>query len=134
MNSDERASLEERLQRLGIAQDVQRLMAAGIGKLPVKDTTKDSLTSKSATAVVVVGETGVALTKGAVEAGKGAATAAKDGADAFQRSRQEHASAHPAPPVDDVTTRLERLGALHASGQLDDEEYRVAKAKVIAGD
>jgi hypothetical protein len=134
MNPDEKASLDERLQRLGIAQDVHRLMAAGIGKLPVSDTTKDSLTSKSATAVVVVGETGVALTKGAVEAGKGAATAAKDGADAFQRSRHEHTSTHPAPPVDDVTTRLERLSRLHAEGHLDDEEYRVAKAKVVAGD
>ncbi|WP_456845822.1 hypothetical protein [Cellulomonas sp. P5_C6] len=130
MNSDERASLEERLHRLGIAQDVQRLMAAGIGKLPVKDTTKDSLTSRSATAVVVVGETGVALTKGAVEAGKGAATA---GADAFQRSKQEHVSGHPVPPVDDVTTRLERLSRLHADGHLDDDEYRDAKARVIVG-
>ena len=127
MNPDEKASLDERLRRLGIAQDVQRVVAAGIGKLPVSDTTKGSLTSKSATAVVVVGETGVALTKGAVEAGKG-------GADAFQRSRHEHSSAHPAPPVDDVTTRLERLSQLHAAGHLDDEEYRVAKAKVIAGD
>jgi len=126
MTPDDKASLEERLRRLGIAQDVQRVVAAGIGKLPVSDSTKDSLASKSATAVVVVGETGVAL-------GKGAATAARDGADAFQRSRQEHAAAHPAPPVDDVTTRLERLSALHAAGRLDDEEYRVAKAKVIAG-
>ena len=127
MEPDEKASLEERLRRLGIAQDVQRVVAAGIGKLPVSDTTKGSLTSKSATAVVVVGETGVALTKGAV-------TAAKDGADAFQRSRQEHGAAHPAPPVDDVTTRLERLSRLHAAGHLDDEEYRLAKAKVVAGD
>ena len=126
MTPDDKASLEERLRRLGIAQDVQRVVAAGIDKLPVSDSTKGSLASKSATAVVVVGETGVAL-------GKGAATAARDGADAFQRSRQEHASAHPAPPVDDVTTRLERLSALHAAGRLDDEEYRVAKAKVIAG-
>ena len=90
---DSKAPIDERLRRLGMAKDLQRAMAAGIGKLPVSDTTKSSLTSKSATAVVVVGETGVALAKGAVEAGKGAVTAAKDGAEAFQRTRQEQATA-----------------------------------------
>ncbi len=53
-----------------MAKDLQRAMAAGIGRLPVSDTTKSSLTSTSATAVAVVGETTVALAKGAVEAGK----------------------------------------------------------------
>ena len=72
----------------GMAKDLQRAMAAGIGKLPVSDTRKSSLTSTSATAVVVVGETTVALAKGAVEAGKGAVTAAKDGTEAFQRTRR----------------------------------------------
>ena len=45
--------------------------------------------------MVVVGETGVALVKGAAEAGRGAATAAKDGAETFQRTRHAHASPPP---------------------------------------
>ena len=135
--TERQATIDERLRRLGMAKDLQRAMAAGIGKLPVSETTKSSLTSKSATAVVVVGETSVALAKGAVEAGKGAVTAAKDGTDAFQRTRQQHTApsyASPEPPVDDVTTRLERLSTLHREGHLDDVEYAEAKARVIAGD
>ncbi|MBO3101897.1 hypothetical protein [Cellulomonas fengjieae] len=155
MSPDQNASLDERLRRLGIAQDLQRAVAAGIDKLPVSEETKTSLTSKSATAVVVVGETGVALAKGAV-------TAAKDGAETFQRTRQEYASAsagaEPGTPADsptdapgqaaaaaptdavgdevseeDVTTRLERLSQLHHDGHLTDLEYAEAKARVIAG-
>ena len=135
-SSEGKAPIDERLRRLGMAKDLQRAMAAGISRLPVSDTTKSSLTSKSATAVVVVGETGVALAKGAVEAGKGAVTAAKEGGEAFQRTRQEQATASyvvPEPPVD-VTSRLERLSQLHRDGHLDDAEYAEAKAKVIAGD
>jgi hypothetical protein len=135
VSSDDKASIDERLRRLGMAKDLQRAMAAGIGKLPVSDTTKSSLTSKSATAVVVVGETGLALAKGAVEAGKGAVTAAKDGTETFQRTRHEQATASfvvPEAPVD-VTTRLERLSQLHRDGHLDDAEYAEAKAKVLAG-
>ncbi|WP_315094839.1 SHOCT domain-containing protein [uncultured Cellulomonas sp.] len=124
---DEKAPLDERLRRLGIAHEVQRLVAAGIDKLPVSDPTKTSLTAKSATAVVAVGETGVALAKGA-------ATAAKDGAEAFQRTRHEYAGHTPAASPDaDVTTRLERLSELHRDGHLDDVEYAAAKAKVLAG-
>ena len=40
----------------------------------------------------------------------------------------------PEPPVEDVTSRLERLSQLHRDGHLDDVEYAEAKAKVIAGD
>ncbi|WP_421734945.1 hypothetical protein [Cellulomonas sp.] len=122
MSTEDTGSLEDRLQRLGIAHDVQRLMATGIGKLPLSETTKESLTSKSATAVVVVGETGVALVKGAT-------SAAKEGAETFQRTRHAHGT-----PTDDidVTTRLERLSALHRDGHLDDAEYAAAKARVLA--
>ena len=136
MSTDDKASIDERLRRLGMAKDLQRAMAAGIGKLPVSDTRKSSLTSTSATAVVVVGETTVALAKGAVEAGKGTVTAAKEGTETFQRTRHEQATASyvvPEPPVD-VTTRLERLSQLHRDGHLDDVEYAEAKAKVLAGD
>jgi len=136
MSTEDTGSLDERLHRLGIAHDVQRLVATGIGKLPLSETAKDSLTSKSAVAVVVVGETGVALVKGAAEAGRGAATAAKDGAETFQRTRHAHGSPSAeasSAPVEDVTTRLERLSALHRDGLLDDAEYAAAKAKVLAG-
>jgi hypothetical protein len=133
--TESKATIDERLRRLGMAQDLQRAMAAGIGRLPVSDTTKSSLTSKSAAAVVVVGETGVALAKGAVEAGKGAVVAAKDGGEAFQRTRHEQATASYVVPDSsvDVTTRLERLSQLHRDGHLDDVEYAEAKAKVLAG-
>ncbi|GEK20181.1 hypothetical protein [Cellulomonas xylanilytica] len=139
--TDGKPSIDERLRRLGMAKDLQRAMAAGIGRLPVSDTTKSSLTSTSATAVAVVGETTVALAKGAVEAGKGAVTAAKEGTETFQRTRHEQATASyvvPEPVVDDrtddVTTRLERLSRLHRDGHLDDVEYAEAKARVIAGE
>jgi hypothetical protein len=137
MSTEDTGSLDDRLHRLGIAYDVQRLVATGIGKLPLSETTKDSLTSRSAAAVVVVGETGVAQVKGAAEAGRGAASAAKDGAETFQRTRHAQASATASTaqtgPVEDVTTRLERLSALHRAGHLDDAEYAAAKAKVLAG-
>ncbi|NUU16301.1 SHOCT domain-containing protein [Cellulomonas humilata] len=129
MSTEDTGSLEDRLQRLGIAHDVQRLMATGIGKLPLSETAKESLTSKSATAVVVVGETGVALVKGAT-------SAAKEGAETFQRTRHAHGTPTDEPaapaPAPDVTTRLERLSALHRDGHLDDAEYAAAKARVLA--
>ena len=67
-----------------------------------------------------------------------AVTAAKDGAETFQRTRQEYATpapaATPAPDFDiDVTSRLERLSQLHRDGHLDDVEYAEAKAMVISG-
>ena len=133
MSPDDKVSIDERLERLGVAKDLQRAVAAGIGYLPVSEQTKSSLTAKSASAVVVVGETGVALAKGA-------ATAAKDGAETFQRTRQAYATTPPAAaPTDepafdiDVTSRLERLSELHRDGHLDDVEYADAKAKVISG-
>ena len=69
--------------------------------------------------------------------GRAPSTAAKDGTETFQRTRHEQATASfvvPEPPVDDVTSRLERLSRLHRDGHLDDVEYAEAKAKVIAGD
>lgn len=126
MSTEDTGSLDDRLHRLGIAHDVQRLVATGIGKLPLSDTTKESLMSKSATAVVVVGETGVALVKGAT-------SAAKEGAETFQRTRHAHGAPAHEPPVEDVTTRLERLSALHRDGHLDDAEYAAAKARVLGG-
>jgi hypothetical protein len=38
-----------------------------------------------------------------------------------------------APPQTGVATELERLAALHASGVLDDEEFRQAKARILGG-
>jgi hypothetical protein len=36
-----------------------------------------------------------------------------------------------AAPRDDALARLERLAALHRSGQLDDDEYSAAKQRVL---
>jgi Short C-terminal domain len=38
-----------------------------------------------------------------------------------------------APPQTGVATELERLAALYASGVLDDEEFRQAKARILGG-
>jgi hypothetical protein len=40
----------------------------------------------------------------------------------------------PAPPATDVASRLAALADLHAKGELTDEEYTSAKARVLAGD
>jgi hypothetical protein len=37
----------------------------------------------------------------------------------------------PDSPADDVATALERVSALHASGALSDEEFRVAKERIL---
>jgi hypothetical protein len=39
----------------------------------------------------------------------------------------------PAPAQDDMIAQLERLGALKAQGLLTDEEFAVAKQKLLAG-
>ena len=43
-------------------------------------------------------------------------------------------TAVPAPPATDVASRLTALADLHTKGQLTDEEYASAKARVLAGD
>jgi Short C-terminal domain len=43
-------------------------------------------------------------------------------------------SAAPPPPQTDVTARLSALADLHAKGELTDEEYASAKARVLAGE
>ena len=50
--------------------------------------------------------------------------------------RALRASATPTPPpvATDLTTRLAGLSDLHARGELSDEEYAAAKARVLAGD
>ena len=40
----------------------------------------------------------------------------------------------PAAPATDVASRLTALAELHAKGELTDEEYASAKARVLAGD
>lgn len=49
-----------------------------------------------------------------------------------RRARAETPAA--AAPPSDVTARLANLAELHASGQLTDEEYAAAKARVLAGE
>jgi hypothetical protein len=49
--------------------------------------------------------------------------------------QEQYAPPQPAMPApqDDVTTQLERLGALKAQGLLSDEEFAAAKQKLLAG-
>jgi hypothetical protein len=42
------------------------------------------------------------------------------------------APASPAPPADDLAGQLQRLGDLHASGTLNDEEFAAAKARLLS--
>jgi hypothetical protein len=42
------------------------------------------------------------------------------------------APASPAPPADDLAGQLQRLGDLHTSGTLNDEEFAAAKARLLS--
>jgi hypothetical protein len=50
-----------------------------------------------------------------------------------QSAAQPPAAAAPAPAATDLTTKLNQLAQLHASGVLSDEEFSAAKQKVLAG-
>jgi hypothetical protein len=46
--------------------------------------------------------------------------------------QQAYAPPPPAPPAqDDLTAKLDRLSAMRAAGQLTDEEFAAAKAKLL---
>ena len=52
----------------------------------------------------------------------------------YARAPQQYAQPAPAPAAaseDDMSAQLKRLGDLHASGVLTDEEFAAAKAKVL---
>lgn len=51
-----------------------------------------------------------------------------------ERRRRSPAAATTRSDVVDLTARLEQLAALHARGELTDEEYAAAKARVLGGD
>ena len=38
---------------------------------------------------------------------------------------------HPTAPAPELVSHLERLAALHASGELSDDEYRLAKERIL---
>lgn len=48
-----------------------------------------------------------------------------------QYAPQQPAQYAPPPQEDDLTEKLDRLGSLHHRGQLTDEEYAAAKAKLL---
>jgi hypothetical protein len=50
------------------------------------------------------------------------------------RRRPEAPAAAPPPAAGDTTARLANLADLHARGELSDEEYAAAKARVLAGE
>jgi hypothetical protein len=55
----------------------------------------------------------------------------QDRFDATRRVPPAPPSDEPAPPGGDALAALRELGALHASGALTDEEFALAKAKVL---
>ncbi|GCE76895.1 SHOCT domain-containing protein [Cellulomonas biazotea] len=170
MTDEARPRLDARLQRHGFARDLHRGLSKGIDLLPVSDSTKSMLTTRSGEAVAIAAETGAALASGAVVAGKGTVDAAREGYHAFETKREEESAAakrpfavveSPAPSASapgaadpwakDATPseaptqagpegsgslleKLERLGALHAAGDLSDDEFAAAKARLLAGD
>lgn len=156
MTDETRPRLDARLQRHGIARDVHRGLSKGIDFLPVSESTKAMLTTRSGEVVAFAAETGTALANGAVVAGKGAVDAAREGYHAFETKREEEAAAAKRPfaivePVTegapegtatagpdggdgDLLARLERLGQLRDAGHLSDEEFATAKARLLAGE
>ena len=53
---------------------------------------------------------------------------------AAQQAAQQQAAipAAPAAPADDMMSKLQQLGTLHAQGILSDDEFTAAKAKLLA--
>jgi hypothetical protein len=47
--------------------------------------------------------------------------------------KAQPASGYSSPPEDDMLSKLERLGTLKAQGLLTEEEFAVAKQKLLAG-
>ena len=50
------------------------------------------------------------------------------------RGRRPAPADGPTAPQPDLTSRLQELADLHAKGELTDEEYAAAKARVLAGE
>jgi hypothetical protein len=64
----------------------------------------------------------------------GTATAVSNRVSRRQQARwsdQEQAEAAPPPPPDDLSAQLDRLSSMRQSGQLSDEEFAAAKAKLL---
>lgn len=141
MSKKRKPSLEERLSQHARAADLHRGLGTALDKLPVSDLTKTVLKHKSGQIVVAAAETGSAIASGATVAGKGVAEATREGV-----RRYEDAKAHmydePAAPTPrvpsvepaDLVSKLERLDALHRRGGIDNEEYRDAKARLLASE
>ena len=156
MSKSRKPSLEERLAQHARAADIHRGLGSALDKLPVSELTKTVLKHKSGEVVVAAVETGTAIASGATVAGKGVAEAAREGVRRYEDAKQHMydqpvapastapasatpASAAPAsatPPAGpaDLVTKLERLDALHRRGGIDDQEYRDAKARLLASE
>ena len=50
-----------------------------------------------------------------------------------QQAAPEQAPQYAAPPQDDLSSQLERLGSLRDSGVLSPEEFDAAKSKLLSG-
>jgi hypothetical protein len=135
MTKAKKPSPQDRLASHGLAKDVARRLGTGIDLLPIDGALKAALTYKTADLVATVAETGVALSHGAAEAGKGAAVAARDGVEAFQAARRSpggdvgaggdggtHSAAVPA--ADAGTSATTRAGTLTSGGAVGSADAR----------
>jgi plasmid stabilization system protein ParE len=64
----------------------------------------------------------------------GTATAVSNRVSRRQQARwteKEQAEAAPVAATDDLSAQLDRLGSMRQSGQLSDEEFAAAKAKLL---
>ncbi|MFC9894553.1 SHOCT domain-containing protein [Nocardia sp. NPDC127579] len=75
-----------------------------------------------------------AVARTAVITGTASATANAVNRRSQRRAAEEQAYAAPAPAADsgdDLVSRLDKLGRLHASGALSDAEFAAAKAQLL---
>jgi hypothetical protein len=141
MSKSRKPSLEERLAQHSRAADIHRGLGSALDKLPVSELTKTVLKHKSGEVVVAAAETGTAIASGATVAGKGVAEAAREGVRRYEDAK-EHMYDQPVAPAPtvpaagpaDLVTKLERLETLHRRGGIDDQEYRDAKARLLASE
>ena len=141
MSKSRKPSLEERLAQHARAADIHRGLGSALDKLPISELTKTVLKHKSGQVVVAAAETGTAVASGATVAGKGVAEAAREGVRRYEDAKEHMydepvapASTVPPPGPADLVTKLERLDALHRRGGIDDQEYRDAKARLLASE
>ncbi|WP_129336365.1 SHOCT domain-containing protein [Cellulomonas endophytica] len=131
---DERTqrSLNDRVLHYGLTKGIERGLATGLARLPLDEATRAAIRARSGTIVTTLADTGVTLVNGAMAAR--AAAAARAATLRAPSSPEPDVVVPPPAPVPaggGLVDQLERLAALHSAGDIDDEEYRAAKERVL---